>query len=39
MNDAVYTAIKEAELFVRGKRAQMTLEIEAAGLKSKGGVA
>ena len=30
LNDAVYTAIKEAELFIRGKRAQMTLEIEAA---------
>jgi len=39
LNDAVYTAIKEAELFVRDKRAQMTLEIEAAGPKSKGGVA
>ena len=41
LDNAVRSAIKEAELFIKGKRAQMTLDIEAEtpAPKLKGGVA
>lgn len=41
LDNAVRSAMKEAELFIQGKRAQMTLDIEAEtpAPKLKGGVA
>lgn len=41
LDNAVRSAMKEAELFIQGKRAQMTLDIEAetSAPKLKGGVA
>lgn len=41
LDNAVRSAMKEAELFIKGKRAQMTLDIEAESPASqlRGGIA